>query len=94
MVNSTVLRGDAVAEAARLRDELDGEIVVYASRELVRALLEAGPVDEIRLMVFPVLLGAGERLFGETTDARPLRLLEAERIGGNLAHLAFEVVRG
>jgi dihydrofolate reductase len=92
-VNSTVLRGDAVAEAARLRDELDGEIVVYASRELVRALLEAGLVDEIRLMVFPVLLGAGERLFGETTDATPLRLLEAKRVGGNLGHLAFEVVR-
>ena len=66
--NSTVLKGEVVSEVSRLKQELDGEIVVYASRQLVRTLLEHDLVDELRLMVYPVVLGAGERLFGETGD--------------------------
>src|ERR671922_1117720 len=65
--NSTVLAGDAVEEVSKLKRELDGEIVVPASIQLVRTLLEHDLVDELRLLVYPVVLGAGERLFGETS---------------------------
>jgi dihydrofolate reductase len=68
--NSTVLKGDVVDEVSKLKQRLDGEIVVYASRQLVRTLIEHDLVDELRLMVYPVLLGAGERLFGETSDKK------------------------
>jgi dihydrofolate reductase len=91
--NSTVLKGDPVTEVSRLKEELDGEIVVPASYQLVRTLLEHDLVDELRLVVFPVVLGAGERLFGETTDKRPMRLLAAKRIGDGLAYLTYEMVR-
>jgi dihydrofolate reductase len=91
--NSTVLKGDPVTEVSRLKEELDGEIVVPASYQLVRTLLEHDLVDELRLVVFPVVLGAGERLFGETTDQRPMRLLAAKRIGDGLAYLTYEMVR-
>ena len=80
--NSTVLQGDVVDEVAKLKQELDGEIVVYASVQLVHTLMEHDLVDELRLMVFPVVLGAGERLFGETSDSKPLlRLLHARTVG-------------
>ena len=72
--NSTVLTGDVVNEVSKLKQELDGDIVVYASYQLVRTLIEHDLVDELRLIVFPVVLGAGERLFGETSDKKPLRL--------------------
>ena len=71
--NVTVLDGDVVDEVTRLKQELDGEIVVYASYQLGRTLIEHDLVDELRLVVFPVVLGAGERLFGETTGkSRPV----------------------
>ncbi len=92
--NSTVLTGEVVAEVAKLKQERDGEIVVYASRQLVRTLMEHDLVDELRLIVFPVVLGAGERLFGETSDKTSLRLLNAESVGDNLSSLTYEVVRG
>jgi dihydrofolate reductase len=91
--NSTVLKGDVVTEVSKLKQELEGEIVVYASRQLVRTLMEHDLVDELRLTVYPVVLGAGERLFGETSDKKPIRLLNARTIGDGLAYLTYELVR-
>jgi dihydrofolate reductase len=91
--NSTVLQGDVVNEVSKLRKELDGEIVVYASFQLVRTLMEHDLVDGLRLMVYPFVLGAGERLFGETGDQKSLRLLDARTVGDGLAHLTYDVVR-
>jgi dihydrofolate reductase len=91
--NSTVLNGDVVTEVSKLKQELDGDIVVPASYRLVRTLMEHDLVDELRLVVFPVVLGAGERLFGETTDKKPMRLVESRIIGDNLAYLVYERVR-
>jgi dihydrofolate reductase len=91
--NSTVLKGDPVTEVSGLKQELDGEIVVPASYQLGRTLIEHDLVDELRLVVFPVVLGAGERLFGATTDKKPMRLLDARTIGDGLAYLTYEMVR-
>jgi dihydrofolate reductase len=88
--NSTVLTGDVVSEVSKLRRQLDGEIVVPASYQLGRTLIEHHLVDELRLVVFPVVLGAGERLFGETSDKTPLRLLDARTVGDGLAYLTYE----
>jgi dihydrofolate reductase len=90
--NSTVLEGDLVTEVSKLKEELDGEIVVPASYQLGRTLIEHDLVDELRLVVFPVVLGAGERLFGETTDQKPMRLLDAKTIGDGLVYLTYEMV--
>jgi dihydrofolate reductase len=90
--NSTVLKGDVVAEISKLKQQVDGEIVVPASYQLGRTLMEHGLVDELRLVVFPVVLGAGERLFGETSDIKPMRLLDARTIGDGLAFLTYEIV--
>jgi dihydrofolate reductase len=91
--NTTVLKGEVLSEVSKLKQLTQGEIVVYASRPLVRTLMEHDLVDELRLTVFPVALGAGERLFGETSDKRPLRLLESKIIGNGLAHLTYERAR-
>jgi dihydrofolate reductase len=91
--NSTILKGDVVDEVSKLKQELDGEIVVYASYQLARTLIEHDLVDELRLFVFPVVLGDGERLFGATSDKKPLRLLSSRTIGDGLAFLTYEVVR-
>jgi dihydrofolate reductase len=91
--NSTVLKGDVVKEVAKLKQELRGDIVVYASYQLGRNLIEHDLVDELRLFVFPVLLGAGERLFGETSDKKAMRLVSTRTIGDGLALLTYEVVR-
>ncbi|MDX6663820.1 MAG: hypothetical protein QOG68_26 [Solirubrobacteraceae bacterium] len=91
--NSTVLKGDVVTEVSKLKQQLDGEIVVPASYQLGRTLIEHDLVDELRLVVFPVVLGAGERLFGETSDKTPLRLVNATTIGDGLAFLTYELVR-
>jgi dihydrofolate reductase len=91
--NSTVLKGDIVDEVTKLKQELDGEIVVYASYQLGQALIEHDLVDELRLTVFPVVLGAGERLFGETSEQKPMRLVDTKTIGGDLAFLTYELVR-
>jgi dihydrofolate reductase len=69
--NSTVLTGDAVNEISKLKQQLDGDIVVYASFRLARTMIEHDLVDELRLMIYPVVLGGGERLFGETSDKKP-----------------------
>ncbi len=91
--NATVLKGDVVNEISTLKQMVDGEILVYASYQLGRTLLEHDLVDEFRLVVFPVALGAGERLFGETSDKKPLRLVDAKTIGDGLAFLTYELVR-
>ena len=90
--NSTVLAGDVVQAVSKLKAELDGEIVVAGSIRLVRTLMESDLVDELRLMIYPVVLGAGERLFGETSDQRPVRLVETRAVD-DLAYLIYEVVR-
>ena len=92
--NSTVLRGDMVREVSKLKQEIDGEIVVYASIQLVHTLMEHDLVDELRLMIYPVVLGAGERLFGETGVRKPLRLAHARTVGDSLAFLTYDLVRG
>jgi dihydrofolate reductase len=91
--NATVLTDDVVTEVAKLRHELDGEIVVYGSSRLGRTLIDHDLVDEVRLIVFPVVLGAGDRLFGETGDAKLLRLAHVGTVGDGLASLTYEVVR-
>ena len=91
--NATVVNGDVVSEVSKLRDERDGEIVVIASRQLVRTLMEHDLVDEVRLMVYPVVLGAGERLFGDAGDKTPLRLVDTRTVGDGLAYMTYEVVR-
>ena len=91
--NSTVLKGDVVDEVSKLKQELDGEIVVLASSQLVRTLIEHDLVDELRLMVYPVVLGAGARLFGETSDKKPMRLLDTQTVGDGLVILTYELVR-
>jgi dihydrofolate reductase len=91
--NSTVLKGDVVTEVAKLKQALDGEIVMPASYQLGRTLMEHGLVDELRLVVFPVVLGAGERLFAETGHKQPMRLVDATTIGAGLAVLTYELVR-
>jgi dihydrofolate reductase len=88
--NSTVLGGDVGEEVAKLREQQDGEIVVHGSAQLVQALLEHGLVDELRLMVFPVVLGAGKRLFGETSDKRRLRLTDSKTVGDGVEILTYE----
>jgi dihydrofolate reductase len=90
--NSTVVTGDVVTEVSKLKQQLDGEIVVPASYQLGHALIEHDLVDELRMVVFPVVLGAGERLFGATNAKKPLRLLDARTIGGRLAFLTYEIV--
>jgi dihydrofolate reductase len=92
--NSTVLKGDVVDAVANLTQELDGEIVVLGSPQLARTLFEHDLVDELRLMMYPVVLGAGERLFGETSDKRPMRLVDTQTVGDGVAILTYERVRG
>jgi dihydrofolate reductase len=84
--NTIVLKGDVVTEVSQLKQQLDGEIVIPASYQLARTLLEHDLLDELRLVVFPVVLGAGERLFGETSDSM-------STIGQSLAFVTYEVVR-
>jgi dihydrofolate reductase len=88
--NTTVLKGDVVTEVSKLKQKLDGEIVVPASYQLVRTLMTHDMVDELRLVIFPVVLGAGERLFGEESDQKPMRLLNNRTIGDGLVYLSYE----
>ncbi|MDA0158902.1 dihydrofolate reductase family protein [Solirubrobacter ginsenosidimutans] len=89
--HSTVLAGDVLAAVSKLKHELDGDIVVLASFQLVHTLLAHDLVDELRLKVFPVVLGAGERLFGDTKH--PLRLLDMRTLGDGIAFLTYEIAR-
>jgi dihydrofolate reductase len=91
--NTTVLKGDVVNEVSKLKQERGGEINVPASFQLARTLMEHDLVDELRLKIFPVVLGAGERLFGETSDKKPMRLVDTRTVGDGLAILTYEPVR-
>jgi dihydrofolate reductase len=91
--NTTVLKGNVVNEVSKLKQQLAGDIVVPASFQLVRTLIEHDLADELRLMIYPVVLGAGERLFGETSDKKPLRLISTRTVGNDLAYLTYRPVR-
>ena len=91
--NSTVLKGDVVDEVSKLKHQLDGEIVVPASFQLLRALMEHDLIDELRLKVFPVVLGDGERLFGETSDKKAMLLVDTQTVEGDVVFLTYEVGR-
>jgi dihydrofolate reductase len=91
--NSTVLKGDVVDEVSKLKQELDGEIVVLGSPQLARTLIEHDLVDELRLMIYPVVLGAGARLFGDTSDKKPVHLVDTQTVGDGIAILTYERVR-
>jgi dihydrofolate reductase len=88
--NSTVLKGDVAEEVAKLREEQDGDIVVHGSARLVQTLVDHDLVDEFRLMVFPVVLGSGKRLFGKTNDKKPLRLVDSKMVGDGVSILIYE----
>jgi dihydrofolate reductase len=91
--NSTVLDGDVAEEVVKLKKELEGNVVVHGSGRLVQALLEHDLVDELRLMVYPVVLGTGKRLFGETSGKKPLRLVDSKTVGDGVAILIYEPAR-
>jgi dihydrofolate reductase len=90
--NSTVLKGDVAEEVSKLSERQDGNIVVHGSPRLVQTLIEHDLVDELRLMVFPVVLGSGKRLFGETSDKKRLRLADSKTVGDGVAILIYEPV--
>lgn len=91
--NSTVLKGDVIEQVTKLKQAVEGDILVYGSGPLVQTLLEHDLVDELRLMTYPFVLGRGERLFRETSDQKPVRLVSIRTIGNNLALLTYQPVR-
>lgn len=91
--NTTVLTGDVATEVSKLKQRVDGEIVVAGSIQLVRTLFEHDLVDELRLMMYPIVLGDGERLFGATSDTKPLRLVSSRIVDNDLAFLTYQTVR-
>jgi dihydrofolate reductase len=91
--NSTALKGDAMSEVSKLKQELIGEIVVPASFQLVHMLMEHDLADELRLRVFPVVLGAGKRLFGETSNKKPMRLVGSRILEAGIAYLVYQPIR-
>jgi dihydrofolate reductase len=92
--NSTILKGEVVKEVSALKQRVKGNIVVHGSARLVQTLLQDGLVDELRLMVYPVILGSGKRLFGDTTDKQALKLTESRTVGDGIAILIFEKADG
>ncbi|MGH2750564.1 MAG: dihydrofolate reductase family protein [Actinomycetota bacterium] len=92
--NSTVLEGDLAEAVSSLRQKVDGDIVVHGSAQLVQSLLEHNLVDELRLMVFPVVLGSGKRLFGDTNEKKPLRLVDSQTVGDGVAILVYNRAEG
>jgi dihydrofolate reductase len=91
--NSTVLKGDVLNEVSKLKQQIDGDIVIAGSFQLVHTLMEHDLVDELRLKVFPVVLGAGERLFGATSYKKPMRLLDTQTLESGIAYLTYQPVR-
>jgi dihydrofolate reductase len=91
--NSTVLAGDVVDEVSQLKQALNGDVVCLGSFQLLRTLMERDLVDELRLKIYPVVLGAGERLFGETSGAKSMRLTGNRTLAESIAFLTYELVR-
>jgi dihydrofolate reductase len=91
--NSTVLKGDVVEEVSKLKQRVNGDIVVYGSGRLVHTLIEHDLVDELRLMTYPFVVGAGEQLFGETSGVKPMRLVDTRTVGEGLVCLTYQPVR-
>ena len=91
--NSTVLKGDALNEVSTLKQHTDGDIVIAGNFQLARTLIEHDLVDELRLKIFPVALGVSERLFAETSDNKPMRLLDTQTLEGGIAYLTYQAVR-
>jgi dihydrofolate reductase len=91
--NSAVLKGHVVNEVSTLKQTLNGEIVVYASGQLAHALIEHDLVDELRLMTFPFVVGAGERLYSDTSSVKPMHLVDSRTVGDGLALLTYRSVR-
>jgi dihydrofolate reductase len=87
--NSTVLTGDVVKEVSTLKHQVEGDIVVYGSGRLVHTLIEHDLVDELRLMTYPFVVGAGERLFGQTSGVKPMRLVDTRTVGESLVLLTY-----
>jgi dihydrofolate reductase len=92
--NTTVLTGDVPTEVSSLKQQIDGDIVIAGSIQLVRTLLEHDLVDELRLKIFPVVLGSGERLFGQTSNKKSMRLNNGQPVEGGIAYLTYERVSG
>jgi dihydrofolate reductase len=88
--NTTVLKGDLGTEVTKLKQEYDGDVVVHGSAQLVQTLLEQDLVDELRLMVYPIVLGSGKRIFGELNDKKPLRLVDSKIVGDGIATLTYQ----
>ena len=88
--NSTVINGDVAEAVEQVRDRHEGDVVVHGSVQLVQELLERDLVDELRLMVFPVVLGSGKRLFGETSDKKPLKLADSKTVGEGVTILVYQ----
>jgi dihydrofolate reductase len=91
--NTTVLKGNVASEVGKLKEQLGGEILIYGSAQLTYALMEHDLVDEWRLMVFPIVVGAGKRCFGDPGRAVDLRLVESRAVGEGVAILTYEPVR-
>jgi len=87
--NSTVLKGDIAAEVEKLKQQYDGDIVVHGSAQLVHYLIDHDLVDELRVMVYPVVLGSGKRLFGETSDKKTLQLADSKVVGDGVIILTY-----
>lgn len=88
--NSTILDGELPDEVAKLHREVDGTILVAGSAQLVQGLLEHDLIDELHLMVFPVVLGEGKRLFDAVSEKKPLRLSDSKVVGDGVAILTYE----
>ena len=87
--NTTVLSGDLSESVTKLKEQYSGDIVVHGSVSLAHSLIEEDLVDELRLMVFPVILGQGKRLFGETSDKKSLKLVESKTVGDGVTILVY-----
>jgi dihydrofolate reductase len=90
--NTMVLRDDVVNEVSKLKQRVEGDIVVVASFQLLQTLLKHDLVDELRLMIYPVVLGTGKRLFAETNDKKPMHLIDVQALDGDLAYLTYEPI--
>jgi dihydrofolate reductase len=88
-----MVQGDVVKEIAQLKQRVDGDILVYASYQLVHTLIEHDLADELRLVLFPVVVGTGVRLFDQLSDKKPMRLIETRKVGDGIVLLAYEFVR-